>query len=226
MQGDGAAARAAVFAALGDPVRLAMVDALAISDASPGELAQRFSLASNLTAHHLRVLETAGVVRRTVSEGDRRRSYVQLNRSDPLIHTLALTGTVTGFGSGRVVFVCTANSARSQLAAACWNRVSDRKATSAGTHPANQVHPGAVDIGRRHGLRLGRAATRSIADTLQPSDLVVAVCDNAHEELPAGLTRLHWSIPDPVRIDTAAAFEATYRDIVSRINDLAGTPAP
>ena len=123
----------------------------------------------------------------------------------------------------RVVFVCTANSARSQLAAASWNRISPLPATSAGTHPAAKVHPRAVTVGRRHGLHLSRAATHPLNDVLTPEDMIVAVCDNAHEELDPNPDRLHWAIPDPVRIDTDQAFETAYADIARRVERLAET---
>ena len=70
--------RAALHAALGDPGRLTIVDTLAWGEASPGELAARLGMTSNLLAHHLRVLEEVGLVTRHRSEGDRRRSYVAL----------------------------------------------------------------------------------------------------------------------------------------------------
>lgn len=79
----------------------------------------------------------------------------------------------------RVVFVCTQNSARSQLAAALWSQSSPVPAASAGTDPARRVHPRAVSVGRRHGLALGRARTSHLGEVLRPDDLVVAVCDNA-----------------------------------------------
>jgi len=216
--------RSAVHAALGEPVRLAIADALFLGDVSPGELAQRFSLATNLLAHHLRVLQDAGVIRRVPSDADRRRSYVQLCLDDAVVRASAGEGDVTlpvgSGGAARVVFVCTANSARSQLAAASWNRISDLPATSAGTHPAARVHPRAVVVGRRHGLRLGRATTSSVAGLLHADDLVVAVCDNAHEELAHDVPRLHWAIPDPVPTDTDAAFEGAYDDITRRVKQL------
>jgi len=56
--------RAAVHAALGEPVRLAIVDRLGPGDASPGELAAAVGLGTNLLAHHLKVLAEAGVIRR------------------------------------------------------------------------------------------------------------------------------------------------------------------
>ena len=219
--------RAAVHAALGEPVRLAIVDQLGPGDASPGELAEAVGLASNLLAHHLKVLEGAGVIRRVRSEGDRRRSYVQLCLDDPMIWATAQAGLGNRLpGAGpvpRVVFVCTANSARSQLAAARWNAISLVPAASAGTHPAVRVHPRATATGRRHGLRLGRVRPVGIEQVVQGGDLVVAVCDNVHEELGAGQDRLHWSIPDPVRVDTDEAFETAYAEITRRVERLAAT---
>ena len=220
--------RASVHAALGEPVRLGIVDRLAPGDASPGELAEAFGLGTNLLAHHLKVLEDAGVIRRVRSEGDRRRSYVQLCLDDPLIREAAAAGRNAAdvLGTGRwprVVFVCTANSARSQLAAARWNTISAVPAASAGTHPAVRVHPRAAAAGRRHGLRLGRVKPVGIDQVVRDGDLVVAVCDNVHEELDPARDRLHWSIPDPVRVDTDEAFETAYADITRRVDQLAAT---
>jgi protein-tyrosine-phosphatase len=129
--------------------------------------------------------------------------------------------------SGQVVFVCTANSARSQLAAAAWRRISPMPATSAGTNPAAGVHPRAIRVGRRHGLDLANASTRRLAELhLQSHALLVAVCDNAHEQLvsehpgePASW--LHWHVPDPVPADTDDAFEAAYGELAERVERLA-----
>ena len=211
---------------MGDPVRLAIVDRLGPGDASPGELAETFGLASNLLAHHLKVLEEAGVVRRERSEGDRRRSYVQLCLGDPIIWATAragLTDRIPADAVSRVVFVCTANSARSRLAAARWNAISPVPAASAGTRPAARVHPRAAAAGRRHGLILGRVKPAGIQEVVRDADLVVAVCDNVHEELDPGRERLHWSIPDPVPVDTDEAFETAYADITRRVERLAAT---
>ena len=75
--------RARVHAALGEPARLAIVDRLVPGDASPGGAGAELGLATNLLAHHLRVLQEAGVIRRVRSEGDRRRAYVQLRLDEP-----------------------------------------------------------------------------------------------------------------------------------------------
>jgi ArsR family transcriptional regulator, arsenate/arsenite/antimonite-responsive transcriptional repressor / arsenate reductase (thioredoxin) len=213
---DSVRARAAVHAALAEAARLAVVDELVAGDRSPGELAEALGLASNLLAHHLKVLEEAGVVARSRSEADRRRTYVRLVPA-------ALAGLVPAavLSAPRVVFVCTHNSARSQLAAALWRGRSRVPAASAGTRPAARVHRRAVSVARRHGLSLADARTAAVAELLRPDDLVVAVCDNAYEELGGQAVRLHWSVPDPVRAGTADAFERAYADIADRVERLA-----
>ena len=206
--------RAQLHAALGDPVRLGIVEDLAASDRSPTELAESFGLASNLLAHHLDVLEDAGLIERFTSAGDRRRRYVRLVRA-PLAHL----EIVTARAIGSVLFVCSHNSARSQLAAALYRAHTGHDADSAGTHPAERVHPGAVAAARRANLDLSDATPR----LLQPSDaaeLVVTVCDRAHEELQPGPDWWHWSIPDPVEAGTDAAFDAVITDLDARIATL------
>src|SRR6187401_1318616 len=133
------AERARVHAALGEPARLAIVDLLVLGDASPSELGRALGLSSNLLAHHVKLLEQAGVLERSRSEGDHRRTYLRL-RPDALAG-LAQAGIVR---APRVVFVCTHNSARSQLAAALWQQHSTVPVASAGTDPAKRVHPLAV----------------------------------------------------------------------------------
>ena len=177
--------RARMHAALGEPVRLFIVDQLVLGDASPGELRALVELPTNLLAHHLNVLDNAGLIRRVRSEGDRRRSYVQLALDDPAVAALVRADPPTPPAADRVVFVCTRNSARSQFAAAAWAQASAVPAASAGTHPAARIHPRAVRVGRRHGLRLAASRTSHVDDVVRDGDLVVAVCDNAHEELPA-----------------------------------------
>lgn len=206
-----------MHAALGEPARLAIVDRLTLGDASPTEVGRELGLPSNLLAHHLKLLEQAGVIQRSRSEGDHRRTYLRLRPTSLL--GLLPAGVRT---APRVVFVCTHNSARSQLAAALWARHSPVPVASAGTHPAARVHPRAVAVARGRGVSLARARTARVAEVLHEDDLVVAVCDNAHEELAARAgDRLHWSVPDPARLDTDAAFEHAFTEIADRIGRLA-----
>jgi protein-tyrosine-phosphatase len=217
-------ARAAIHEALGEPVRLAIAELLVRGDAAPKDLAQAFDLPTNLLAHHLSVMERAGLIGRRRSEGDGRRTYVRLNLDVPTVGGLVgLTGP-DPLQVSRIVFVCTHNSARSQLAAAEWQRVSRVPAASAGTRPAARVHRRAIAVGRRHNLALSGRATAHIEDIVASDDLVIAVCDRAHEEM-TGSSRsggsLHWSIPDPVRIDSDQAFEQAFSEISARVHRLA-----
>ena len=209
--------RAARHSALGDPVRLAIVDELSSSDRAPVELRRLFGLESNLLAHHLDVLEGVGLIERSRSSGDGRRRYVHLRR-----------GAFDGLASGRHVagpalFVCSANSARSQLAATLWRCRTGQPAESAGTHPADRVHPGAVAAAERAGLDLSGAVPRAL-DAVGPTPaLVVTVCDQAHEEVAPDPAWLHWSIPDPAAVGTKTAFDATVDELTNRIRALTTT---
>jgi protein-tyrosine-phosphatase/DNA-binding HxlR family transcriptional regulator len=225
--GSGLIGRAAVHAALGDPGRLAIVDVLLLGEASPIELQRLLDMPSNLLAHHVRTLEKAGVLTRHRSEADRRRTYLTL--APGAFDTLR---PIKVHDAVRVVFVCTHNSARSQLAVALWNDTSPVPATSAGTHPAPAVHPGAIAAARRHHVPLAPVVPRHVDDVLRPDDgaLVITVCDAAHEEL-AALTgprpgRLHWSIPDPARTGEDAAFDRVVTDLTDRITRVAPAVRP
>ena len=151
-------ARAAVHAALADPARLLITDTLALGDVSPSELAAMLAMPSNLLAHHLHVLEQAGLLTRRRSEGDRRRSYLRL-----VPGALDSLNRPPSRRARRVLFVCTANSARSHLAAALWRRASKVPAASAGTHPAAAIAPGAIAAAGRHHLPLRRQQPRHIS---------------------------------------------------------------
>ena len=131
--------RARRHAALADPSRLAIVDNLASSDRSPVELRRLVGIESNRLAHHLDVLEQAGIVGRSRSSGDGRRRYVRLDRRG-----LNGLGPQSALPIGGALFVCTRNSARSQLAAALWRSLTGAPAESAGTHPT-----GVGNLGRK-----------------------------------------------------------------------------
>jgi ArsR family transcriptional regulator, arsenate/arsenite/antimonite-responsive transcriptional repressor / arsenate reductase (thioredoxin) len=206
--------RAAMHAALGDPVRLAIVDDLAASDRSPKDLGERRGMPTNLLAHHLDVLEAAGLIMRFASAGDKRRRYVRLVREP-----LAALGVASSRPAGRLLFLCSHNSARSQLAAALWTARTGESAESAGTHPAPKVHRGARAAARRAGLDLGDVVPR-LLDHIAADAQVVTVCDRAHEGLHPGPEWWHWSLPDPVATGTAAAFDAVVADLDARIHSI------
>jgi protein-tyrosine-phosphatase len=119
-----------------------------------------------------------------------------------------------------VLFVCTANSARSHLAAALWRRASHVPAVSAGTHPAERIDPGAIAAARRHHLPLPRLRPRHLSEVRNEDDLVVTVCDLAREELN-GQVAVHWSVPDPVPAGDPAGFDTAVADLSDRVGRLA-----
>jgi protein-tyrosine-phosphatase/DNA-binding HxlR family transcriptional regulator len=209
------AGRAAVHAALADPARLLVTDMLLAGDASPSELAAMLAMPSNLLAHHLHVLEQAGIITRRRSEGDRRRTYLQL-----IPGALDALAPPPARAALRVLFVCTANSARSHLAAALWRQASNLPAASAGTHPAAAIDPGAIAAAGRHNLPLPRLRPRHISDVRHDGDLVITVCDLAHEELGEALA-VHWSVPDPARAGDPGSFDAALAQLADRVGRLA-----
>jgi len=204
-----------VHAALADPARLQIIDTLGAGDASPSELAAMLAMPSNLLAHHLNVLEHAGLITRRRSEGDRRRSYLRL-----IPDALDSLGAPPAQMARRVMFVCTANSARSHLAAALWRRASNVPAASAGTHPADGIAAGAIAAAERHHLPLRRLRPRHLSEVQEDGDLIVTVCDLAHEEL-GRLPAVHWSVPDPVPAGDPASFDAALAELSQRIKRFA-----
>jgi arsenate reductase len=111
----------------------------------------------------------------------------------------------------KVLFLCTGNSCRSQMAEAIVNaRLGDQwEAVSAGTQPAGYVHPKALAVLAEIGLQhTGRS---KLVDEFREVDfdLVVTVCDSAAEECPVWLgkgKRLHHSFPDPAKTDAMDDF--------------------
>ncbi len=215
--------RVRAHAALADITRLRIVDRLCVSDAAASELGVLLDVPSNLLAHHLNVLQDAGLVSRQKSEGDGRRTYVTLV---PDAVPAAGRSGATLARPRRVLFVCTANTARSHLAAALWRRASPVRAASAGTHPGERIHDRAAAAASRHGLEMPDVAPALLSHTRRAGDLVITVCDRAHEELH-GEDWAHWSVPDPVTAGGARAFDRALDLLAGRVAALAPrfTPA-
>jgi protein-tyrosine-phosphatase len=134
----------------------------------------------------------------------------------------------------RVLFLCTGNSARSQIAQALLTHLGgDRfEAASAGTMPAARVNPGALEALAEAGRAWLGEPPRSL-DGLEHEhwDLVVTVCDDARESCPvfrAGPIMSHWGLPDPAAVEEPAAgrraFTETLRVLRSRVAALVALP--
>lgn len=214
--------RARRHAALGDERRLLIVDHLAVGDRTVSDLTDLVGLQGNLLAHHLDVLDDAGLIERRVSEGDHRRRYVSLRRDAlplPIDPGTALMGNVA--------FVCTHNSARSQFAAALWQQLTGSPASSAGNNPATQVHPKAVRVASEFDVDISGMKPTPYSSLPFDVDVIISVCDRANEaELPDATQRLHWSIPDPVPVGTLDAFRSAFGHIALRMEHIAGIHVP
>lgn len=238
--------RATVLAALGDPVRLAVVDLLFDGDRCADSLAELCGIRGNLLAHHLRVLTAAGLIGRRRSAADGRRAYLRLlpaaltgllpmadAEPDPKASgavsgaraatpSARLTPAVAPYQVDSLLFVCTENSARSVLAEALWGEVSEVPSSSAGTQPAPRINPGARAAARRAGLTGIRLVPQSLPPSIPAGALIVSVCDAAGEGLAIeDHLHLHWSIPDPVPAGSPAAFDEVVNELRQRIGRLA-----
>ncbi len=222
---------------LADETRWRLLQALRNGDHVVGELVDATGLPQNLVSYHLGILRQAGLVQLHRSDADGRANYYGLDLG-------ALTAMYRQLGADlalplhprtealpmvTVVFLCRANSARSQIAEGWLRALSGGRLTvrSAGTQPA-QLHPMAEQVMAEVGVDIGHHQSKHV-DTLAQlaPDVVVTVCDIAREEcavwLQAG-ARLHWSIPDPVSMASAeeriGAFRAVRDELRQRVEGL------
>ncbi len=138
-----------------------------------------------------------------------------------------------------VLFLCTANSARSIIAEAILNKIGAGKfrAFSAGSHPRGQINPHALQLLQNLGYDSSRFRSKSWSEFADPGtpllDFVFTVCDNAAGETcpvwPGQPMTAHWGVPDPAlatgsSAEIALAFKDTYRMLNQRIGIFAALP--
>jgi ArsR family transcriptional regulator len=222
---------------LSDETRWRLIGELRWSDRQVGELCERLDLPQNLVSYHLGILRQARLVRTHRSDADGRVLYYALDLA-ALQQQWQSVGSALALGHtappaviiGPVLFVCTHNSARSQIAEAWLRHLSGGRviARSAGTFPAT-VQPLAVQVMAEAGIDIGYQQAKGLADVAAPVPaIVVTVCDLAREECAATLQaplRLHWSIPDPVTAsgdesERLAAFRAARDELRMRVAGL------
>jgi ArsR family transcriptional regulator, arsenate/arsenite/antimonite-responsive transcriptional repressor / arsenate reductase (thioredoxin) len=228
---------------LGHELRWQLASQLCKSDLKVGALTAATGEAQNLVSYHLRLLRDAGIVREHRSSADGRDIYYSLDRralTAGVLDVLAALNPGAGFQSsgaskdspiaGRpvsVLFLCTGNSARSQIAEAMLRQLGGRRvsARSAGTHPAG-VHPNVYEVLRSREIRVDNLRSKSVAEFAgQAFDFVVTLCDVARSkpiELSGKPRLVHWSIPDPVAARGARAFESVATEIQVRVEDFYG----
>jgi len=231
-----------VFELLGHPVRWGLVRALAASDLRVGELVEEVGERQNLVSYHLGLLRRAGLVaeRRSSADGrdvyyrlDLARLQADLDRAAHAIHRGFRVVAQQDVDEGgvdrpsRVLFVCTGNSARSQIAESVLNHLSRGavEIASAGHRPVG-VHPLALRVLAGLGLPSDGLRSKGLAEVIGIDfDHVVTLCDVARQEfpdLPGKPGRIHWSLPDPAAAegsesDQLRAFEQTAAELRVRI---------
>lgn len=229
---------------LAEPRRWRLLAELAAGDRRVGELVASTGDPQNLVSYHLRALREAGLVSGRRSSFDGRDTYYRahLDRLGVELGAVgatldpALTTTVTPPAvrrrrpAPRVLFLCTGNSARSQIAEALAVARSDGavRAASAGSHP-KPVHPNAVRVLHERGIDISRRRSKHLDRFVGTTfDDVVTVCDKVREvcpDLPGHPTTVHWSTPDPASAAgddqaTYPAFEALADDLEIRVHHL------
>ena len=116
------------------------------------------------------------------------------------------TGGGREAGPFKVLFVCTGNAARSQMAEGLASHLGEGRIEvhSAGTFPAGMVMSHAVAVMKERGIDISRHYSKGLDEVPGPFDLVITLCDSAVQECPAVLLEAahqHWSTPDPSFIE-------------------------
>jgi protein-tyrosine-phosphatase/DNA-binding transcriptional ArsR family regulator len=228
----------------GHPLRWQLLSDLARSDRRVTELCTLGGQRQSLVSYHLRRLRDGGLVSARRSSADGRDTYYALDL-DRCRELLAAAGASLHPGLvpapiarpgrrrarlARVLFLCTGNSARSQIAEALCEQLSAGRvrAASAGSNP-KPLHANAVRLMRERGIDISQARSKSLTEFADGGfDYVVTLCDRVREvcpEFPRVHQAIHWSIPDPAREpgsddDTLPAFERTARELSTRISFL------
>ncbi|MCU1352716.1 MAG: ArsR family transcriptional regulator [Acidimicrobiales bacterium] len=231
---------------VGDPLRWRLLQELAHSDRRVNELTALSGKPQNLVSYHLRALRSAGLVSARRSSADGRDSYyrIDLLRCGRL---LSAAGAALHPGlqlevvradlrptspkrTPRVLFLCTGNSARSQIAEALLEEQSGHtvQARSAGSHP-KVLHPNAVRVLAERGIDISDRRTKHLRRFARMRfDHVITLCDRVREvcpEFPRHPALAHWSIADPA-LDgdsddaTYPSFQRTAEDLEARIGFL------
>ncbi len=231
----------------GHPLRWRLLAELARSDRTVHELTGLVAEPQNLVSYHLGKLRDGRLVSARRSSADRRDAYYtadlarfgeMLSATGGALHPGLRLAAAPPNGVApdaarpvRVLFLCTGNSARSQMAEALAIARSGGavEAYSAGSHP-KPVHPNAVRVMRdEHGLDLSAHTSKHLdAFVDQRFDWVISLCDRVREvcpDFPGHPETIHWSIANPAVNDgdddaTYPLFQQTAAELVTRIGFL------
>jgi protein-tyrosine-phosphatase len=207
-----------VLRMLAHPLRWQLVTTLSITDQRVQELVERLRQPYNLVSYHLKLLRDMDLVSQRQSDADRRDLYYHLNleklQEDYQAAGLIIyPGWIWNEGSImpadheplRVIFLCTYNSVRSQMAEGLLRHLGGNKyiVTSAGSQP-RPIHPDAVSVMGKLGIDISQQRAKHLDEVKgRGFDIAITVCDRVREECKIYdfcESNLHWSIPDPAGI--------------------------
>lgn len=229
----------------GHTLRWRLLSELARSDRRVGELCELAGQRQSLVSYHLRELREGGVVsaRRSLADGRDTYYVLDLARCGDLLSSAGMSlhpGLAPtprppivregGATLARVLFLCTGNSARSQMAEALAEQLSGGAvhAASAGSHP-KPLHPSAIRVMRKRGIDLAGRRSKHLSELSgRRFDYLISLCDRVREvcpEFPGTPQAIHWSVRDPAREpgtddETLPAFERTAAELETRIGFL------
>ncbi len=229
----------AILTLLGHRLRWQLLTVLAQSDRRAYELVRLLKQPQNLVSYHLQQLRRYGLVQAQRSRADGREIYysLDLERAKQLFFDAgeslhpALGETSPQFAhevsTGRkpqVLFLCTHNSARSQMAEGLLrSRGGERiEVFSAGTEPS-AVHPLAIRALQEQDIDISQHRSKSLQEfPEQDFDYIITVCDRAREAcpvFPGDPKQIHWSFPDPVEVEGSEMERlAAFREIAVQLN--------
>jgi len=234
-----------LFELAGHPLRWRLLCELASSDRRVRELTSSVGEPQSLVSYHLGRLRSAVLVVARRSSYDGRDSYYSLDldrfgtllaEAGEALHPAIRLTAPAGNGAPRrsrpakVLFLCTGNSARSQIAEALARELSGGsvQAFSAGSRPKD-LHPNAVAVMHTRGLDIAGQQPKHLGTFgRRRFDYVITLCDRVREvcpEFPGDPQAIHWSIPDPAALagsdaETYPAFERTAAELETRIRFL------
>ena len=224
---------------LANDIRWRLLKALIASDCRVNELVAILQQPMNLISYHLKMMRDNALVNTRRSDADGRDVYYSLdlnrlrqlylqtgNALHPTIGVSPSIVEVLRLKHQRILFVCSHNSARSQMAEGLLRHLSQGylNVSSAGSDPMS-IHPDAVRSMQQIGVDISQQRPRALSDFVgQEFDYVITVCDKAREICPAfpgtGI-QLHWGFSDPViiedEVERAALFKQIAQQLTTRI---------
>jgi protein-tyrosine-phosphatase/DNA-binding transcriptional ArsR family regulator len=232
-----------VMKLFGHTIRWQLLQVLAVSDLCVQELVGLLKQPQNLVSYHLKILRQSGLLRERRSLADSRKLYYSMNldRARALYFSAGnslhpalveipapMEDALPQEVPPRVLFLCTQNSARSQMAEGILRKRSGDmvEAFSAGTEPTS-VHPLAIRALQEMNIDIIHQRSKSVQEFLgQNFDYIITVCDRAREVcpvFPGDPVQIHWSFPDPVEMGGSESERlAAFREVALQLNTRIG----